>query len=202
MNAGFNVDSFPESGRECFVRLTNFQNAMTEPKKPAHPLVSVAGIVGAAGGWAVSHYSGAALWIPGIASLLLGLLFAKTPVHPRYFRGTIVITGGHLIWFIAGSIVLNDWTAAGLDILILTGCLAWLWIRPNLAAAIVLGCVQLGMLWVNVISIMAASIGSPAHRALTVHCLWRVLSIGCLIFDNLKMRREKMAEPIPPPFPS
>ncbi|HEY3898436.1 MAG TPA: hypothetical protein VGM54_07475 [Chthoniobacter sp.] len=174
---------------------------MTEPKKAANPLTSGAGILGAIGGWALSHYAGASLWLPAISTGILLLIFTKSRFHPRYFGGAISVTGGHLVWFIAASAYLNNWTTVGPDIVLLTGASVWLWLRPGLAAAIGLGFVQLASLGINLIAILSVPVGSAPHRALTVHCVWRILAIICVVAGYLRMRREQAAAAVPPVLP-
>ena len=164
---------------------------MAAPSKPLHPLASVGGIAGAVGGYALSHYAGPALWIPGIATILLMVLFTKTAFRPKRFAGAIATTGGHVIWFIAACAIINYWAAAALDIAILTGGIVWLWIQPGLGAVLFLGLVQLASLGFNVWMIFSAPFGSPAHKALTVHCIWRLIAIACLVTGYLAMRRER-----------
>ena len=166
---------------------------MTEPKKPAHPLASLGGIAGAAGGWAFSQYCGASVWIPGAAAILLLLLFTKTPLRPAFFVGAIATTGAHVIWFIIGSVIGGAWEALALDIIALLVGVIWLWMRPGLAAVIFLGLVQLASLAVNIVSLTAATYGDAAHRALTGHCIFRLDAIICLVVGYLRWRRERSA---------
>jgi len=166
---------------------------MTEPKKPAHPLASVGGIAGAAGGWALSQYCGASVWIPGAAAILLLLLFTKTPVRPKLFVGAIATTGAHIIWFIVGSAIIGAWAATALDIIVLLVGVIWLWLRPGLAAVVFLGLVQVASLAINVFSLTAATYGDAAHRALTAHCVFRIIAITCLIVGYIRLRRERSA---------
>jgi hypothetical protein len=51
------------------------------------------------------------------------------------------------------------------------------------------GLVEVGSLAVNVSSLMAASIGSQEHRALTVHCVFRLLALVALVLGYVSMRR-------------
>jgi hypothetical protein len=170
---------------------------MTEPKKATSPLNSAAGIIGAIGGWSLSHYSGLALWIPGLATIILLVVFQKTKFRPPYFAGAISVTGGHVVWFLAASILMNNWTAAGPDILLLSAAIVWLWLRPGLAATIALGFIQLGSLTYNLTVLLSVPVGSDPHRALTVHCVWRILALICLVSGYLRMRREQTAVPLP-----
>ena len=173
---------------------------MAEPKNPVHPLASVGGIVGAVGGWTLSQYTGASLWIPGITTLFLFLIFTKTPLRPKFFAGAIAVTGGHVAWFVVGSLIMNMWAATVLDIMLLSIGIVWLWVGPGLGAVLFVGLVQLASLASNTVSISSASFGSPQHRALTVHCVWRLLAIVCLVFGYIKMRRERAASASPPPL--
>jgi hypothetical protein len=165
---------------------------MTEAKKPAHPLASVSGIVGAIGGWSLSQYCGATIWLPGLAALLLLLVFTKTPVRRKYFGGAIATTGAHLIWFITGSAVAGMWAVTLPDIVLLSIGLVWLWVRPGLASALFLGVVQIASLAVNVVSLSRVTFGDTTHRALTAHCVFRVIAISCLVFGYMKLRRERL----------
>ena len=98
------------------------------------PLAALGGLVGAAGGWALASYAGANLWIPAIAAGLLGLMFAKTPLGPRHFRGAIAVTG-HVLWFVLGAIFTGVWWPIGIDIGVLVFALALLWIQGLPAVA-------------------------------------------------------------------
>jgi hypothetical protein len=166
---------------------------MTEPKKAAHPLASVGGIAAAAGGWVSSEYCGASIWIPAIAVLLLVLLFTKTPFRPKFFVGAIAATMAHVIWFAIASVIIGAWGATGPDIIALSVGVIWLWLRPGLAAVIFLGLIQLASLAINVFSLAAATYGDAAHRALTAHCIFRLLAITCLIVGYIRLRRERSA---------
>lgn len=173
---------------------------MAEPTKPSHPLASVGGIAGAAGGWALSHYAGPSLWIPGIATILLLLLFTKTPLRPKFFLGAITTTGGHVLWLLVASFMAQIWAATALDIVILSIGILWLWLRPGLAPALFLGIVQLGSLAYNAYLLTSYPVGNLMHKALTVHCIWRIIALLCLVTGCLKLRRERIATASPPPL--
>ena len=166
---------------------------MTEPKKPARPLASVGGIAGAAGGWAFSQYCGASVWIPGAAAILLLLLFTKTPLRPKFFVGAIATTGAHIIWFVIGSVIAGAWAATALDIIALSVSVIWLWLRPGLAAVIFLGLIQLASLVINVFLLTSATYGDATHRALTAHCIFRLIALTCLVSGYIRLRRERSA---------
>jgi hypothetical protein len=174
---------------------------MAETSKPTHPLASVGGIAGAAGGWVLSHYAGASLWIPGAATVLLFLLFNKTPLRPKFFLGAIATTGGHVLWFITASFLAQIWATTAPDIVILSIAILWLWLRPSLAAALFLGVVQLGSLAYNGYLLSSQPVGSLPLKALTVHCIWHAIAVLCLVTGYLQLRRERKAAGSPPPLP-
>jgi hypothetical protein len=146
------------------------------------------------GGWALAHYSGAFLLVPALGTFLLLLVFAKTAFRPHYFGGAISVTGGHLLWFITAASILRIWRPVMIDIIVLTIAVIWLWLRPGLAAAIFLGFVQIISFGGNLIALFSATVGEPPHRALVVHCLFRVLALACLAFGYRRLRQEQMAE--------
>src|SRR6516164_3164300 len=154
---------------------------MPETKKKTQPLASVAGLAAAAGGWALSRYCLGFFWIPGAAAFLLLLLFTKGPFRPKRFVGAISVTGGHVIWFIVGTAMTRAWAANAADIILVTLGTIWLWFRPGLAAAMVLGILQAAFLSFNAYSLRAAAYGSAAHRALTSHCVFWLISLICLV---------------------
>jgi hypothetical protein len=143
----------------------------------------------------MSQYCGVSLIVPMAVAGLLALLFNKSRFRPREFAGAIAVTGGHVAWFVVGSALLGHWGAAGLDIAAMSGGIVWLWLQPGLGAVLFLGVIQVFSLAVNLHQLLGAQIGGPAHRALTVHCVFRVLSICFLVTGYLKMRKR-----MPPPL--
>lgn len=166
-------------------------------RKPANPVGSLAGVAGAVGGWTLSHYCGASLWIPSITALLVFIAFVKTPIRPRRFAGAIAVTIGHIAWFLAASIVMSAWSTVLFDLVLLSGGVAWLWLRPGFVPALFLGAVQLGSLVINAVSLVAADVGSAEHKALAVHCLFRVLALGAIVSGVLQLRRVRSAPASP-----
>lgn len=172
---------------------------MSEPAKQSRPVASVGAIVGAGGGYTLSQYCGASIWIPGAAIILFMLLFTKSPVRPLWFAGAIAVTAAHIAWFVVASAIAGIWAAAALDIVILTLGVICLWWRPGLPAVLFLGFVQCSSLALNAYMISSMEFGEASHRALTTHCALRLLSIICLIVGYSRLRRERLA---PPPLPA
>jgi hypothetical protein len=173
------------------------ENMPELPKKP-HPLASVGGIAGAIGGWTLSQYCGVFIWIPGAAILLFLILFNKSPIRPTRFSGAIAATAAHVTCFVIGSVITRVWSTTAPDIIALTLGIIWLWRRPSLPAVLFLGLVQIASLMYNAYTMSSVAFGSVAHRALTAHCVFRLIAIICLIVGYIRMRRELSS---PPPVP-
>lgn len=177
---------------------------MSEPTPKNKPINLVVGVLSAIVGWAFAKYAGPSLWVPGFASVILFFLLTKTPLGPKYFTGTVVVTGGHIIWFIAAGILLKNFSVVGPDIALLTVGLIWLVSLPGLPPVLVLGLIQLASLAYNVAQISNAPVGSDPHRALSVHVLFRTLSIAALIvgyrfFQKSKSDSSATTSPEAPP---
>lgn len=170
---------------------------LDEPEPPIqnNPLTAVGGVVGAAAGWGLSTYVGASLWIPAIAGVVLGVLFAKTPVSPPRFRGAIAVTAAHVVWMLVGAIATGLWLLVGPDIVVLSLAIVFLWAKPSFAAAVVLGGLQLGSLAYNGYLIFGEPFASPDHRALTMHIVLRVLVLVLLVVGYRSMRAGERSEP-------
>ena len=161
---------------------------MTEPNK-ATPRLVLGNIVGWVGGWALSQYTGSSLWIPGGVAILMMVVFTKTSFKPRYFPATLAVLSGHLAWFLVGAIATGSWSALIFDLLLIAAGLAWLLARPGLAATLVVGAYGLFALIANLTQMRAVAVGSDDHKALTVHCVFRLLTLGTLVGGYLNFRK-------------
>lgn len=165
---------------------------MTDSRKTATPLAAIGRIAGAAGGWALSYYCGSSLWIPGAATLLLLILFTKTSLGPREYRGAIALTGGQILWFLFAVALTGEWADTIADIIVLTAAVLWLWLKPGAFSAIFLVVVELVSLAVNLVAISAVPVGTAVHRSLTAHCLIRILILAALSFSYAKARKRRL----------
>jgi hypothetical protein len=155
------------------------------------PLATVGGIVGAVIGAVVANYSWAQMLVPLAVTIPLLVLFAKTPLKPPRFGGAIAVTIGHVAWFAVGAALTGAWTSVALDIALLTAAVAFLWARPSIASAVVLGAIELASLVFNVVLILDAALFSAGHRALTVHILLRVIVLAALAMSVLSLRTKQ-----------
>ncbi|WP_395749733.1 hypothetical protein [Prosthecobacter sp.] len=137
-----------------------------------------------------AEYTGAFGWIPIGAAIFLLIVFAKTPLKPRWFMGAIIMTLAHVIWFAVGGVIAGEWAAVIGDIALLLVLSVLLWLRPGWFSASLLGLGQLGSLAYNVYLIMEVPFGDPVHRALTAHIVLRSLAIIALVMGFIKYRRE------------
>ena len=159
-------------------------------KTAPQPIKSIAGLAVAGASWAASQYVGASLWVPAVAALLIALLFAKTPLRPRYFKGAIAVVAAHVAWF-AVALFMVGGLAIVADVVILGLALLWLWLRPGLPSVIALGLIELSLLVYNSVAYVAMPLGSAEHRAMTVHVALRVLALVTLFLGYRSMREEQ-----------
>ncbi|HEY4160315.1 MAG TPA: hypothetical protein VGM29_19520 [Polyangiaceae bacterium] len=151
------------------------------------------GAIGWVGGWVLSQYAGPSLWVPGGVMGVLLIVFAKTRFKPAQFAGAIAIMAGHLAWFLIAAVALGIWSVVIFDVLVLAGGLCWLWTKPSLVAALTVAAYELFSLVSNGLALQAAPLGSPEHKALTVHCLFRVLALGLLVVGYRRLRQPEPA---------
>lgn len=66
-------------------------------------------------------------------------------------------------------------------------------VAPGLGPVVLLGVWQLVALGSNLQAFVAAAVGTTAHKALLVHVIFRVLSIGLMIAGLRSFRRAEQA---------
>lgn len=177
---------------------------MTSQQPKAKTFESVAGLAGAFGGYFIANYCGVALLIPGVAFIILLLIFTQTPLKPRWFTFAIAVTAAHLLWFIIGVLITGAWHSVLIDAAFFALCLVWLWVRPGIAPMLVLGIFQVLVLAANVYQWSHLDWGTLEHRAIAVHGLLRIACICGLIIGCIQMRNASLAapaiEPATPPL--
>jgi hypothetical protein len=163
---------------------------MSETPKPAHPHAAIGGLAGAAAGWMFAEYTRASGWIPIGAAIVLLVVFAKTELKPKWFRGAIVLTLAQVVWAAVAGVVEGVWGGVIGDIVVLLILTRLLWVRPGWFTASLLGLVQLVSLAYNVHVIRQVPFGDAVHRVLTAHIVLRWMIIVLLVLEYLKYRRE------------
>lgn len=164
---------------------------MTDTTQKQNPFAAVGGIAGAVGGFALAQYSGASLLVPGAAAILLLVIFSKTGLRPRYFRGAIALAIAHVVWFVFAALWLGTWAPVVLDIVALSVGVIWLWVGPGLVAAIFVAVIEVISFGINMVSFASAEVGSAAHRGLVVHLLLRIAVLACLVVGYRHLRAER-----------
>src|ERR1700759_3457880 len=114
----------------------------------------------------------------------------KTSFKPRFFRGAIAVTGGHVLWVILGSLIVNNWSTTIWDIALFSGGMIWLWMHPGLTAAIVLGILQLLSLTILFYMSLSEPFGTTLHKGLTMHCLLDAVTIALLFTGYRRLKKE------------
>lgn len=152
-----------------------------EKKSPSlfTPLRGITTLIGALGGLGLSNYAGVAIWVPFAAAAALALLFALTPLRPRFFPGGVATTTAHLIWFIAVGIVTGAWLGASIHILILAVGIVWILKQPGLKPFLLLFGYEAITFVLNLSNLGWTEIGTDHHKGLAVQC---VLGLACVVF--------------------
>ena len=164
-----------------------FENS--KQKKAAHPLSTIAGLVGGV----VGYYCGITVLIPiavAVVFLLLARRFASDSVMP--FNMALAVVFGHLVWmFVGGLSAKTGFAPIILDMAIMVAGLVWLTLRPGLGPVILLGVYEGISLTVNIFAIRHFEFGSAGHKALTAHVALRLYSIAALGSGYRQFRKQK-----------
>lgn len=148
-------------------------------------------------GAAIGQYSGLALLIPLGAAAAFWAITSKTAtgttkvVHPA-----VAVQVGHVVWFfVAAFSSPAALSSIWFDILLMTGGLIWLYLKPGLGPIVLLTAWQALALLINVQALVEASIGTAAHKALLVHVALRITAIYLMVTTIAVLRRESRGEP-------
>lgn len=133
-------------------------------------------------GLVLGYYVGIHLLIPCL-SIAAAAWLLKTYGAPdkRYLIPAIAVQAGQLIWLGIALLALGKLNADMLDIVLLGGCLAWLYANPSLAPLYWLGALQSLAMLINSSRLMDTEIGQADHKALLVHIVLRVLAMGLIV---------------------
>lgn len=160
--------------------------------KKTSPGTVLGNIAGWLGGWVLAQYTGSNLWVPAGTMLVALLVFAKTALRPPHFAAAIAVIVGHLTWFVFGAVFTGMWAPVILDVVLIGAGVVWLWARPGLGPCLTLVGLEIATLVVNVVAILGVAVGSPEHRALVVHLLFRVLALVALAFGYRKLSKSRL----------
>ena len=132
-----------------------------------------------AAGFGFSKFVGATFLVPFACSALALFLLRKFRSDPSSLTVTLALALGHVSWFVAGAILMPALLGqVGLDILIISALVAWTLLRVSIAPVALLMAYELFSLVVNGVALSEAPTMSLPFRALLVHILWHLLTIG------------------------
>ena len=104
-------------------------NSDDAPKKNAHPLLTVSGLLGGV----IGFYCGIMLFIP-FAGAMIALFLAKhfAPATLKPFTAALAVIFGHAVWMLVGGLLTHSIAPVIADVLIIAAGLLWLVLRPGL----------------------------------------------------------------------
>ncbi len=142
------------------------------------------------GGVAVGQYTGLYLMLPlGAAAAAWWASRKLLPESRRLLAPAFSAQAGHGMWLAMGLMVLGSLNANALDPVLLIIGLAWLVAKPGNGPLYFLAALQSLSLVLNALTFMAEDAGTPAHKALLVHLIFRITSLGLLAQLWVELRR-------------
>lgn len=147
-------------------------------------------IAGAIVGIAVGVYAGIHLVIP--TAFAIALMFIASKLFPETRRRYINVfswQAAHALWLCL-ALLSPAAQAVVVDIVLVSGLLTWLLMRPGYAPLYALAIYQVVSLYTNGSGLWAAEVSSASHKALLVHVLFRVIALTYIAIALLEMRRD------------
>src|SRR5260370_30211420 len=123
----------------------------SQQKKPAHPFLTVAGLLGGV----IGFYCGLMILIPlagGMVALLLAKRFAPAAIRP--LTPALAVIFGHMIWMLVGVIFAHIIAPVIADLEVIVAGLLWLALRPGLGPVILLSIYEAFSLVVNIAGVI------------------------------------------------
>lgn len=141
----------------------------------------------------VGQYAGLNLLIPMAAGFAFWR-FARHSRGPAEAGMAAAVQAGHLGWYAAGALLGTSVPAAlFLEMALLAAAIAWLVKRPSLAAFAIIGGLQGLSAAANALAFAGATFGSPDHRALLMHLILRLATVGLLAMAARRVARPALA---------
>lgn len=164
-----------------------------EAKQGSKLLVVVCLLVAGIGGYAIARYTGSAIWIPGAAALLIGVLFHQSPIKPPHFKVSVALIGAQFVWMFTGAALMGGWSQVQLDLGYMAAGIIWIWWKPGWFPMLLLALFQSYGLAMNAITFADLEIGTIEHKAITVHLTFRCCSVVALIWELVAWRQARRA---------
>ena len=156
-------------------------------------------VLGGLAGAAVGSYAGINLLIPLFAAGAAWWIGTKLLSEDRKaILPALSVQSGHALWLVLALVLLPGmWRSVLPDLVLYFAGILWLIRRPSPGPLYLLGAYQLISLAINVKTILAFPVGSPSHKALLVHIIWRLLALILMTRLFLVLRRQIPKTPVP-----
>jgi hypothetical protein len=157
------------------------------PDSPFDPKIIIASIAATAFG----VYTGIHFVIPTIFAV--ALMFITRKLFPENRRRYIVLfslQAAHALWLCV-ALFSPSAQAVVIDVVLVSGLLTWLLMRPGKAPLYALAVYQLISLYINTAGLFAVELNTPAHKALLVHVLYRVLALTYIAIALFGLHRDE-----------
>lgn len=147
-------------------------------------------VVATLGAIAVGIYAGIHFVIPTAFAVALMLITTKLfPDNRRRYVVLFSLQAAHALWLCL-ALLTPTAQAVIVDIVLIGALLTWLMMRPGTAPLYVLAIYQLVSLYANATGLLVAEVNTPAHKALTVHVLYRVLALTYIAIALVSLHQD------------
>lgn len=168
----------------------------SQPKKPAHPFLTVSGLIGGV----IGFYCGVMILIPLVGGMVPLLLAKRSmPARLKPFTPAFAVIFGHMVWLLFGVVFAHVVAPVIADLAIIVAGLLWLALRPGLGPVILLSSYEALSLVVNVMGIIHLDFGTVGHKALAAHIALRIFALAALIAGYREFRKNQAAQNIATP---
>lgn len=169
-----------------------------ERDKEPNTTLKVGSVVGAFAGWGLGMYCGLIVLMMVVTTVVV--MFAASKLLPpdrKNLLQSVGLQGGQIIAIFIGMVATGKYGANLVDIVWCVGGLVWLITRPSRAAIWVLVVYQLVAFAVNLLIFLHSPVSSMPFKAMIVHMLWRVLSLGAMGVLYRKLSRKPASDVLP-----
>jgi hypothetical protein len=140
-------------------------------------------------GLAVGAYAGLHLIVPTSFAIALMLIATKLfPENRRRYVNVFSWQAAHALWLCL-ALLAPAAQAVVVDIVLVSGLLTWLLMRPGYPPLYALAIYQVVSLYTNCTGLIAAEVSTATHKALLVHVLFRVLALTYIAIALFEMHR-------------
>lgn len=166
------------------------------PNAAAVSLFNPRTVAGTIVGLAVGAYAGVHLVVPTVFAIALMFIATKLfTENRRKFVNVFSWQAAHALWLCL-ALLAPAGQAVVVDIVLVSGLLTWLLMRPGYPPLYVLAIYQVVSLYTNGTGLISAELSTATHKALLVHVLFRIIAliyIAIALFDMHRGARRNTA---------